>query len=80
VSSDNYTVLDAVVNKGVSLEVRLGLELIHSDRLFGDLLDSFYILNFMVRKADVSAESSINELLHFFPGGSGGNLLDLALF
>lgn len=47
-SSDNDSVLGTVVNKGVSLEVGLGLELVHSDGLGGALLDSFDVFNLVV--------------------------------
>lgn len=53
-SHDN-SVLNTVVDERISLEVRLALELVHSDRLLGDLLDGLDIFNLMVRESDVSA-------------------------
>lgn len=53
-SHDN-SVLNTVVDERVSLEVRLALELVHSNGLLGDLLDGLNIFNFVVRESDVSA-------------------------
>jgi len=55
VGSHYDTVFITVVDQRVSLEVRLGLELVHSNGLLGNFLDSFNISNFMVRESDVSA-------------------------
>lgn len=53
-SHDN-SVLNTVVDERVSLEVRLALELVHSNGLLGNLLDGLNIFNFVVRESDVSA-------------------------
>jgi len=48
VGSDQDSMLLTVVNEGVSLEVRLGLELVHCNRLLCNLLYSFHIFNLVV--------------------------------
>jgi len=78
--SHNNTMLAAVVDQGVSLVVRLSLELVDSDGLLCDLLDSSDVLNLVVGETDVFAETGVNKLFHLSPGGGRVHELNLVLF